>query len=191
MKTTGEITEVSVNFKNSKGKITLDIDTKNVETLELLNKLKEKKLDIEIKQHREKRSGRANRYFWELLNEICELQNIDPIEDYKRRVFELGIFKITPVLEEDFETWKKVWEERGIAWACEKLDTKEINGIKICDLVLYYGSSSFNTKQMARLIDNLVQDCRAVGIETKPQEEIDSLLKEWEEEHKNGKIQKS
>ena len=189
MKTTGQITDVSVNFKNSKGKITLDIDTKNVSTLNLLNDLKqkEKKLDIEIKQHREKRSGRANRYFWELLNQICEYQDVDPIEDYKRRVFELGIFKITPVLEEDFGTWKKVWEERGIAWACEKLDTKIINGIKICDLVLYYGSSSFNTKQMSRLIDNLVQDCKAWGIETKTQQEINSLLQEWEEEHKNGK----
>lgn len=191
MKTTGQITDVSVNFLNSKGKITLDIDTRNVETLDLLNNLKEKKLDIEIKQHREKRSGRANSYFWELLNEICEYQNIDPIEDYKRRVFELGIFKITPVLEEDFSTWKKVWEEKGIAWACEKLDTKTINGIKVCDVVLYYGSSSFNTKQMSRLIDNLVQDCKAEGIETKPQKEIDSLLREWEEEHKNGKVQKS
>ena len=184
MKTTGQITDVSINFINSKGKITLDIDTKNVETLDLLNKLKEKKLDIEIKQHREKRSGRANRYFWELLTEICEYQNIDPIEDYKRRVFELGIFKITPVLEEDFQTWKKGWEKQGIAWSCEKLDTKIINGIKICDVVLYYGSSSFNTKQMSRLIDNLVQDCKACGIETKPQQEIDSLLEEWEEEHR-------
>ena len=49
---------------------------------------------------------------------------------------------------------------------------------------LYYGSSSFNTKQMSRLIDGVVQDCKACGIETKPQQEIDSLLKEWEEEHK-------
>ena len=72
MKTTGQITSVSVNFKNSKGKITLDIDTKNVETLNLLNDLKqkEKKLDIEIKQHREKRSLNANADFWKLLNKI-------------------------------------------------------------------------------------------------------------------------
>ena len=56
MKTTGQITDVSVNFKNSKGKITADLDTRNKETLDFLNSLKGKKLDIEIKQHREKRS---------------------------------------------------------------------------------------------------------------------------------------
>lgn len=33
---------------------------------------------------------------------------------------------------------------------------------------------------MSRLIDNLVQDCKAVGIETKPQAEIDSLLRQWD-----------
>ena len=32
---------------------------------------------------------------------------------------------------------------------------------------------------MSRLIDNLVQDCKAVGIETKSQAEIDSLLSSW------------
>lgn len=186
MKTTGQITDVSVNFKNSKGKITLDIDTKSIETLNLLNDLKqkEKKLDIEIKQHREKRSGRANRYFWELLNQICEYQDVDPIEDYKRRVEELGYFNISTVPEEDFYLWKEAWESRGIAWTLEKLDSETINDEEICTVVLYKGSSTFNTVQMAKLIDDLVQDCKTVGIETKPQAEIDSLLKEWEEEHK-------
>ena len=186
MKTTGQITSVSVNFKNSKGKITLDIDTKNVETLNLLNDLKqkEKKLDIEIKQHREKRSLNANAYFWKLLNEICEYQDVDPIEDYKRRVEELGYFNISTVPEEDFHLWKEAWESRGIAWKIEKLDTEIINDEEICTVVLYKGSSTFNTKQMTKLIDDLVQDCKTVGIETKPQAEIDSLLKEWEEEHK-------
>ena len=43
-------------IKNSKGKITADLDTRNKEILDFLNSLKGKKLDIEIKQHREKRS---------------------------------------------------------------------------------------------------------------------------------------
>ena len=48
----------------------------------------------------------------------------------------------------------------------------------------YYGSSSFNTKQMSRLINNLVQDCQACGIETKTSAEIESLLRSWEDEQK-------
>ena len=33
---------------------------------------------------------------------------------------------------------------------------------------------------MARLIDGVVQDCKAYGIETKSQKEIDSLLESWD-----------
>jgi hypothetical protein len=38
---------------------------------------------------------------------------------------------------------------------------------------------------MARMIDHLIQDCEACGIETKPQEEIDSLLEEYDVKREN------
>lgn len=34
-------------------------------------------------------------------------------------------------------------------------------------------------KQMARLIDNIVQDCRAVGVETLPPDKLEALKDEW------------
>lgn len=43
----------------------------------------------------------------------------------------------------------------------------------------YYGSSCYNSKQMARLIDAVLQDCEAGGIETMPRKEIDSLVNSW------------
>jgi len=33
-------------------------------------------------------------------------------------------------------------------------------------IVVYYGSSTYDTKQMSALIDSLVQDAQALGIET-------------------------
>ena len=45
---------------------------------------------------------------------------------------------------------------------------------------IYYGSSDFDTRQMSMLIDHLVQDARVLGIETRPEEEIKSLLEAWE-----------
>ena len=39
-------------------------------------------------------------------------------------------------------------------------------------MVLYYGSSVYDTKQMSALIDHIVQDCKALGIETKTPAEI-------------------
>ena len=32
---------------------------------------------------------------------------------------------------------------------------------------------------MARLIDNIVQDCRAVGVETLPPDKLEAMKDEW------------
>ena len=103
-----------------------------------------------------------------------------PREEYKRRVKQLGIFRISRFETKDVEAIKKSWENWGTAWFCEIYDTEYLGDIEFKILHLYYGSSSFNGKQMSRLINDLVQDCKAYGIETKPKEEIDSLLKEWD-----------
>jgi hypothetical protein len=66
-----------------------------------------------------------------------------------------------------------MWESKGIAWFTEKVE--EIGNKAIINA--YYGSSSYNSKQMSRLIDNLVQDCKEIGIETLDDIEIKELLK--------------
>lgn len=176
MKTMGELIDISLDLRTRKGKIALIIDTKDMDMLDVLNSFKEKKLDIEIKKHIEKRSGRANRYFWELLEKLCDKKGLDKLSEYKRRVIELGIFRVSRVPSKDYETIKKSWENWGEAWFCEVGDTEIIGDEEFKIVFLYYGSSSYNKQQMSRLIDNLVQDCKAIGIETKNQDEIKNLL---------------
>ena len=43
------------------------------------------------------------------------------------------------------------------------------------NVVFSYGSSTYDTAQMSRLIDNIVQDCKAVGIETLTPSELAKL----------------
>ena len=172
----GEITDLSLDYKTHKTKVTLLLDT----IPDKLEELQNNKLDIEIKKYRKKRSLDANAYFWVLLQEICEERNLNTIEDYKRRVKELGIFRQFKIMTDQVKTFKKVWEDKGIAWFCEECDTEYIGDVEFKIINAYYGSSSYDTKQMSRLIDNLVQDCKAVGIETKSEEEIKSLLESWD-----------
>lgn len=40
----------------------------------------------------------------------------------------------------------------------------------------FYGSSSYDTKEMARLIDEVVEECKAQGIETMSKNELDNLI---------------
>lgn len=130
--------------------------------------------EIEVK--RKKRSKNANAYFWKLLQELCEEMNIDVIEEYRRRVKELGIFKQWEIDNENVPTFEKLWTDRGFAWFTEKVE--EIGDKSIINA--YYGSSSYNSKQMSRLIDNLVQDCKEVGIQTLDEIELERLINDRE-----------
>lgn len=130
-----------------------------------------KKEEIEVK--RKKRSKNANSYFWTLLQQLCEELNLDVIQEYKNRVKDLGIFRQWEIDTKNVPTFIQTWEDKGIAWFCEIVE--EIGDKTIINS--YYGSSSYNSKQMSVLIDNLVQDCVAVGIQTMSDEEIKELIR--------------
>lgn len=127
--------------------------------------------EIEIK--RKNRSKNANSYFWKLLQQLCEEMDLDVIKEYRRRVKELGIFKQWEIDTRNVPTFVKLWEDRGIAWFTEKVE--EIGNKTIINA--YYGSSSYNSYQFSRLIGNLTQDCRSVGIKTLEDIEIEELIR--------------
>lgn len=179
MELTGEIKDLSKDYKTDKPILQLVLNERDC--LLSLEQLKDIKLSIQVKKWRKKRSINANNYFWKLLSEYSEEKNVDTIEEYKERVKRLGIFRRFRIEDKDKKTFEMMWQDKGIAWFCEIADTEYIGDIEFKIINAYYGSSSFNSKQMSRLINDLVEDCKEVGIETKPQAEIDSLLKEWDE----------
>ena len=130
-------------------------------------------LNEEIEVKRKKRSKNSNSYFWELLQQLCLEMNLDVIQEYKKRVKELGIFKQWELDTINVPTFEKIWQDRGIAWFTEKVE--EIGNKTIINA--YYGSSSYNSKQMSKLIDNLVQDCKQIGIQTLDEIQIEELIK--------------
>ena len=130
-------------------------------------------LNEEVEVKKRKRSSSANAMFWELLQQLCYELNLDVIQEYRKRVKELGIFKQWELNTEDVPTFVKVWEDRGIAWFTEIVE--EIGSKTIINA--YYGSSSYNSKQFSKLLDNLVQDCKEVGIQTLDDLEIEELIR--------------
>jgi hypothetical protein len=177
MEATGTLEEISIDYKTNKPKISFLINEKD--KLPTIEELKGLKLKITANKEIKRRSLNANNYFWKLLQELCELAEIDTIEEYKRRVKELGIFRRFRLETENIKTFEKMWTAQGTAWFCEVADTDYIGNIEVKIINAYYGSSSFNSKQMRRLIDGLIQDCKAYGIETKNPNELKSLLESW------------
>lgn len=173
--TTGTITDLNIDFDTLKPKITILLDTNNKEVVEELKN--ENKLNIELKKYRKKRSLDSNAYAWVLLGELQNVLNIPKEEIYKDLIKSIGSYEIIPVKNEAVEKFRQAWSKNGLGWVTETTKSK-LEGFT--NVVTYYGSSTYNTKEMTRLIDLIVEECQQFGIETKPQEEIDSLLKEWD-----------
>jgi len=140
------------------------------------------KIAVTAKQHREKRSLDANGYLWKL----CELlavaastqgEQTTSVEVYQMAVKEVGVSTVVPIRNDAVERWVLEWEKRGIGWFAEVINESKHDGYS--NVKCYYGSSSYDTKEMSRLIDNVVQDCVAVGVPTETPEKLALMKSEW------------
>ena len=134
--------------------------------------------DLEVKEHRQKRSLDANAYCWVLINKIADALRITPKEIYRQAIQNIaGNYEVIPIKEEAAEHFKQVWEGQGLGWPCVDMGKSKIQGYR--NLRAYYGSSTYDTRQMSQLIDNLVQDCKSLDIETLSPERLSLLMEGW------------
>lgn len=138
---------------------------------------KDKLYDCEIREHREKRSLDANAYAWVLMTRLAVAIGVHETEIYRMKVREVGPYKDFILTPDEAKTFRVAWEALGTAWPTEQVDF-EPDGEHV-RIRAYYGSSQYNTKQMSRLIDSIVADCEAVGIETMTPDKIALLKEEW------------
>lgn len=141
----------------------------------LFNQDKTKK--FEVKEYKEKRSLDSNAYAWVLLGKLQDKLHIPKEDIYKDLIRNIGSYVIVPIKDEAVERFRQSWSKNGLGWITETMKSK-LEGFT--NVVAYYGSSVYNTAEMSRLIELIVQECKQLDIETKSQAEIDSLLKEWD-----------
>ena len=128
---------------------------------------------VEIKEYRKKRSLSANAYAWVLIDKIAERLNLTKTEVYRHAIKEIGgVSDIVCVQSQAVDALCKGWEHNGLGWITERMESK-INGC--VNVVLYYGSSCYDTAQMSRLIDTLIAEAKEQGIETMTPEELKRL----------------
>lgn len=140
----------------------------------LYNQDKEKV--FEIKEHKLKRSLNANAYCWVLMNKIADAIKSTKEEVYREYIKNKGIFRLITINKDATNTFIKVWQEKGLGWICDISESKYEGMV---DVVAYYGTSSYNTKQMANFIDYVVDEAKNLGIETLPPDEIERLKSLW------------
>lgn len=179
MKITGSISDVNIDFISGVPKVTLSINEKNA-FLQGYDELKDlDKLSIEIKPYRERRSLDANAYCWKLINELAERLNRPPNEIYRAAIRDVsGNSEIVCVKDAAVKKLRQGWSKNGIGWQSETFPSK-LDGCT--NVILYYGSSEYDTKQMSQLIDIIVQECKDQGIQTETPNRIAELKSLWGE----------
>jgi hypothetical protein len=142
-----------------------------------VGEMKDKKYEVTIKEFREKRSLDANAYCWVLLDKLAEVLREPKEQIYRSYIREIGgNCEVVCVLNSAVDRLRKGWERNGLGWLTETEKSK-IDGCT--NVILYYGSSTYDTKQMSRLIDMIIQDCRGCGVETLPPERLAGMLEDW------------
>lgn len=138
--------------------------------------------NYEIERKRKKRSTDANAYFFTLADKLAERLNIPKTEIYRNYVKEIGgVSETVCVKTEAVQKLCEGWKHNGLGWQTDTVPSK-IEGCT--NVILYYGSSTYNTEQMSRLINLVVEDCKVQGIETRTPDEIADMLSLWESESK-------
>lgn len=173
---TGKILTIGRDYSTGKSTVSLLV---NEDVSRGYEKLKGcSTLDITIKKHRNRRSLDANAYLWVLLQKLADVlstpgHRMDKWDVYLVELAKYGVFTHVVVKPEAVERVKAEWR------AVKELGEVTVGHMTGIQLQCYFGSSTYNTKEMSRLLDGVVTDCRELGIETLPPDEIERIEQEW------------
>ena len=144
---------------------------------ELYDSLADKEISFEIKESRKHRSLTANGYAWVLIDKIAEKTGLRKSDVYRHAIKEIGgVSDTIRVMDKAVDRLREGWEKQGLGWQTDTMPAK----IPGCTCVtLYYGSSVYDSKQMASLIDSLIQDAENLGIPTITDEQAERLIGRW------------
>lgn len=170
---------IGISKSLSDNKLMLELEILEPQKIQQINSelIGNGELTITAKKYRKKRSLDANAYFWVLVDKLAEKTGNDRIAIYRNAIKDIGgVSEMVCLKENAANKLCEIWSRNGIGWQTDIMPSK-LKGCKV--VILYYGSSTYNTKQMSLLIDNIVQDCKAVGIETMTPAELQSIKDAW------------
>ena len=161
MKVTGKIKDIMLDIETRKPIVTIEINEKQDFLCNADELMKSDRIDIEMKRYRKKRSLKSNGYAWALIDRLAEELSISKERIYRNIVRNIGgNSTFVRVENKARDKLVKEWSKNGIGWFADIIDEDEIYS----DIALYYGSSTYDTKQMARFIELITQECQELGI---------------------------
>ena len=134
-------------------------------------------LSVEITPYREKRSLSQNGYAWKLIHEIASVIKSDKDSVYLRMLKRYGVYEQAIIKKEALDRFIKQWRYVEIQ------DEKQQQNVELVKVLCYYGSSTYDTKEMSDLLDGVISEAKEMGIETMTPDELQKMRSlEYEKE---------
>lgn len=143
-----------------------------------LMRLKDDPVSIDIKKYREKRSLSANALMWCVCQELSDAlgPTVTKEDVYRRAVREVGTYAGLSIRKDAVDMFARRWTEKGIGWFVEVVDDDSQRDHVL--VFAYYGSSTYETDEMSRLLDYLIDEAEQIGIVLKAGPELEKRARE-------------
>lgn len=156
------------------GKWLLTFET--VDLPDIFDKTRDKDLNLEIKQHRNHRSKDANALLWECIGRLAMALRADKWDIYLLMLKRYGQYTYIVVPPNAVDMVARQWRE------CEVIGGININGRDGVQMLCYYGSSTYDTKQFSVLLDGVISEMKEIGLTAPTSEDMRRSIEEWEKQ---------
>lgn len=145
---------------------------------QMFDDLKDVAVKVEVKKASKHRSLSANNYAWVLIDKIAEVTGKTVTEVYQNAIREIGgVSEYYGMKEAAYESFCEIWTKDHLGRQVEIIPGSAKPGW--INVRAWKGSSDFDSSQMARFIDSLIQDAEALGISTIPDTEVERMVSQW------------
>ena len=136
--------------------------------------MQDQDLRVKVVRYRKKRSLSANAMFWHCIGEISKAMQVDKWDVYLQMLKEYGKYTYICVRPEMVDAVRSQWRESMI-W-----NSVDVNGEEAVQMLCFFGSSSYNSKEMSVLIDGTIETMKELGLDTPMSQDIRVALEQWE-----------
>lgn len=187
MELRGRLIDIVKDWLTGEMKITLGVRT--VPTG--IESLREGDLRISLARWREKRSLTANAYYWVLVAKIADaIHQAQPVvhnlmlRQYGQLEYVDGETVTMPIPDTEEAEQKVLRAEEYHLRPTSHIRTGK-DGKQYRIYRMMRGSSDYDSKEMATLIDGTIQEAKDLGIETLPPEQIERMKEDYEKHYSN------
>ncbi len=176
MEWSGKLVNISKDWQSGQFQITFTVNEPSA--INEANSIQScEKLSIKAVKHREKRSLDANALLWVCLGKIAESLRSDKWDVYLSMLKRYGKYTYICVKPNVVDAVKAQWRE------CEVIGNVNINGQEAVQMLCYFGSSTYDSKEFSVLLDGVISEMKEMGLEAPTSEDMKRALEQWEKQN--------